>query len=126
LNQAIEAARSVAIARGASAALVLPADLPSVSAVALDELIASAEQAADGRALVAIVADRHGRGTNALLLSPPDAIDPGFGEASHHVHAARAAAAGAVLLELDGPLSLDLDTPADLDAAEAAIGSLRG
>src|SRR5690242_2751168 len=42
LNQAIEAARSVAMARDATAILVLPADLPSVSAAAVDDLLASA------------------------------------------------------------------------------------
>ena len=31
------------------------------------------------RPLVALVADRHGRGTNVLLLSPPDAIPFPFG-----------------------------------------------
>jgi len=126
LNQAIEAARSVAVARGATAVLVLPADLPSVSSAAVDELLASGRAADDGGGLVAIVADRHGRGTNALLVSPPGEIDPAFGESSRAAHAARAAAAGASWLELDGPLALDLDTPADLLAAEAAIGSLRG
>jgi 2-phospho-L-lactate guanylyltransferase len=126
LNEAIQAARSLAKARGATAVLVLPADLPSVSAAAVDELLAKAQPIAGGRALVAIVPDRHGLGTNALLVSPPDAVDPAFGEASHAAHAARAATAGAAWRELDGPLSLDLDTPADLVAAEAAIGSLRG
>jgi 2-phospho-L-lactate/phosphoenolpyruvate guanylyltransferase len=125
LNQAIEAARSVAVARRATAVLVLPADLPSVSADAVDELIeASAAATLDtGGSLVAIVPDRHGLGTNALLVSPPDAIDPAFGESSRAAHAARAGRAGATWLELDGPLSLDVDTPADLLAAEAAIGS---
>jgi 2-phospho-L-lactate guanylyltransferase len=126
LNQAIEAARSVAVARGATAVLVLPADLPSVSAAAVDELLEAAARTAVGRALVAMVPDRHGAGTNALLVSPPDAIDPAFGERSHAAHVARAATAGAATVELDGPLSLDVDTPADLVAAEAAIGSLRG
>jgi len=126
LNQAIEAARSVAAARGATAVLVLPADLPSVSAAAVDELLEAAAGAADRRPLVAMVPDRHGAGTNALLVSPPDAIDPAFGERSHAAHVARAAAAGAALAELDGPLSLDVDTPADLVEAEAAMGSLRG
>jgi len=126
LNEAIEAARSLAVARGATAVLVLPADLPSVSADAIDDIVTAASDADDGRGLVAIVPDRHGRGTNALLLSPPNEIDPAFGDASRSAHAARAAAAGATWLELDGPLSLDLDTPADLLAAEAAIGSLRG
>ena len=61
-----------------------------------------------------------------MLISPPDAIEPAFGESSRASHEARAAASGALYEEVDGPLSLDLDTPADLLAAEAAIGSLRG
>lgn len=126
LNEAIEAARSVAIARGATAILVLPADLPSVSAAAVDDLIERANSVGTAASLVTLVHDRHGPGTNALLVSPPAAIGPAFGEGSRAAHEARAAAAGARYLELDGPLSLDLDTPADLLAAEAALGSLRG
>jgi 2-phospho-L-lactate guanylyltransferase len=126
LNAAIEAARSVAVARGASAVLVLPADLPSVSPTAIDELVETAARSVARGSLVAIVPDRHGLGTNALLVSPPGAIDPAFGEASRAAHAAQATAAGADWIELDGPLSLDLDTPADLLEAESAIGSLRG
>ena len=125
LNAAIEAARSVAVARDATAVLVLPADLPSVSPRAVDELLETAAGAASNR-IVALVPDRHGRGTNALLVSPPGTIDPAFGDASRVAHEERARASGASYLELDGPLSLDLDTPADLLAAEAVIGSLRG
>jgi 2-phospho-L-lactate guanylyltransferase len=126
LNEAIVAARSVATARDATAILVLPADLPSVSAEAVDEVLDHCAGLAPTTALVTLVPDRHGMGTNALLVSPPGAIDPAFGDASRAAHAARAGAAGARYEELDGPLSLDLDTPADLLAAEAAIGSLRG
>jgi len=127
LNAAIEAARSVAVARGATAVLVLPADLPAVSAAAIDALIGAAGEAAEANGrLVAVVPDRHGLGTNALLISPPGAIDPAFGEASRAAHAARADSAGVRRLELDGPLALDLDTAADLLDAEAAVGSLRG
>jgi 2-phospho-L-lactate guanylyltransferase len=126
LNAAIEAARSVAVARGATAVLVLPADLPSVSAGAIDELIAAASEAGRAGGLAVAVPDRHGLGTNALLLSPPGAIDPAFGDSSRAAHATRAEAAGIRWLELDGPLALDLDTAADLLDAEAAIGSLRG
>jgi 2-phospho-L-lactate guanylyltransferase len=130
LNGAIEAARSLAQARGATAVVVVPADLPAVSAGALDELIERAAAAsgpgtaADG--IVALVPDRHGEGTNALLISPPDRIAPAFGAASRARHAAAARAAGTPLLELDGPLALDVDTAADLLDAEAALGSLRG
>ena len=110
-----------------TAVLVLPADLPAVSAAAIDELIDAAAEGAHGiTRLAAAVPDRHGLGTNALLITPPGAINPAFGEASRAAHAAQADAAGVRWLELDGPLALDLDTPADLLDAEAAIGSLRG
>jgi 2-phospho-L-lactate guanylyltransferase len=132
LNEAIEAARSLAIARGATAIVVLPADLPSVAAGSVDDLVARASRAetassdASPSRVVALVPDRHGQGTNALLVSPPGAIAPAFGGESRATHERAAIAAGARYIELDGPLSLDLDTPADLIAAEAALGSLRG
>lgn len=147
LNAAIEAARSVAIARGASAVLVLPADLPAVSAAALDELIETARDAAaeghpattrsgtsaDGNraavgngavaeGLALVVPDRHGEGTNALLVSPPAAVAPLFGDRSRAAHRAAALAAHLRHLEVDGPLSLDVDTAADLLVAEVSLG----
>ncbi len=66
---------------------------------------------------VAIVPDRHGTGTNALALSPPDAIEPSFGEGScaRHVAAAREAGVPFNVEELRS-LALDLDTPADVVA----------
>jgi 2-phospho-L-lactate guanylyltransferase len=123
LTAAIGAARSGACARGATAVLVLPADLPAVSAVAIDALVGAALAGTHG--LVAIVTDRHGRGTNALLLSPPGIVDPAFGPDSRAVHRHAAAAASATYLELGGPLALDVDTPADLAVAQAVVGSLR-
>lgn len=128
LNEAIEAARSVAVARGATAILVLPADLPSVSAGAVDELFETASSFDAPSGLVTLVSDRHGRGTNALVVSPPEAIAPAFGENSRDAHERAARSAGARFEEVDGPLSLDLDTPDDLVAAEAALGpgSMRG
>ena len=41
-----------------------------------------------------IVPDRHGTGTNALLLSPPDVIAPAFGPDSRARHVAIAERAG--------------------------------
>jgi 2-phospho-L-lactate guanylyltransferase len=127
LNEAIEAARSVAVARGATTVLVLPADLPGISAAAVDTLLGAAGAApSDNAGLVALVTDQHGSGTNALLISPPGLIDPLFGTASRDLHRAAADAAGATFLELDGPLTLDVDTPDDLVVAEAALGVIRG
>ena len=45
LNEAISAARSVAVARGATAVLVLPADLPAISADSVDALVEAADRA---------------------------------------------------------------------------------
>jgi 2-phospho-L-lactate/phosphoenolpyruvate guanylyltransferase len=71
---------------------------------------------------VVIVPDRHGSGTNALRLSPPDVIAPAFGPGSFARHAARGAAAGAVVRVAQAPsLELDVDTPGDLAALRDAL-----
>jgi 2-phospho-L-lactate/phosphoenolpyruvate guanylyltransferase len=118
LNAGLREARAEALAGGATAMLILPTDLPRVSPAALGVLLATlgdGDGDADGAGpLVALVPDRHGRGTNALLLSPPDVIDVSFGGDSHAAHAAAAADAGARFIDLGGPLTYDLDTPDDL------------
>lgn len=127
LNAAIVAARSVAVARGATAVVVLPADLPGISAGAVDALLGAGAVRDSGAAgLVALVTDQHGNGTNALLISPPGLINPLFGVLSRELHRAAAAAAGATFVELDGPLALDVDTPDDLAVAEATLGVIHG
>lgn len=119
LNEALAQGRSAAGA--ATAVVVLPADLPGVTASEIDRMVETAELAlreAPNRPVVVLVPDRHGSGTNALLLAPPNAIDFRFGEGSRAAHAAAAEAAGASYLELDGPLSFDVDTPDDLLEAD--------
>jgi 2-phospho-L-lactate guanylyltransferase len=121
LNAALREARAVAAELGATAVLVLPIDLPAVSPAALEELLAESAGALEaGRPLVVVVPDRHARGTNALLVSPPAAIEPAFGEGSLAAHLAAAVAAGAVVRQHGGPLTIDVDTGADLLVAEAA------
>ena len=127
LNAGLREAREEAIAGGANAVLILPIDLPRATAEAIGALV---DVLVRGRPpLVVIVADRHGRGTNALLLAPPDVIDVHFGGDSHAAHLAAAAAAGATIHSIDGDLSIDLDTPDDLLLAETmddVAGSVRG
>lgn len=118
LNHGLAAARTEAIAAGATAILILPSDLPDATPDAIDAVAATAGDPA--RPLVAIVPDRHGRGTNALLIAPPSAIDLCFGGDSALAHEASARAIGARLVILGGPLALDLDTPEDLLLAEAS------
>jgi 2-phospho-L-lactate guanylyltransferase len=119
LNHGITAARDEAIAAGAGAILILPIDLPDITPDAIEDLLTPL--ADPRRPLVAIVADRHGRGTNALLLAPPDAIEVRFGGDSRRAHVAAAEMADARLVELGGPLALDVDTPEDLLLAEASL-----
>jgi 2-phospho-L-lactate/phosphoenolpyruvate guanylyltransferase len=119
LNEGIRAAARWAMADGATAVVVLAADLPAISVAEIESVVTAAGAASrSDRALVAIVADRHGRGTNVLLVSPPDAVSFRFGPGSRAAHLAGAGAANAVALELDGPLALDLDLPEDLILAD--------
>jgi coenzyme F420-0:L-glutamate ligase/coenzyme F420-1:gamma-L-glutamate ligase len=115
LNGALDDGREWARGRHAPALLVLPADLPFVSTEAIEAVL---RRFAAGRApaepLVGLVPDRHGDGTNALLLAPPTAIPFSFGGHSRGAHEAAARAAGARLVVADGPLSTDLDTADDL------------
>jgi 2-phospho-L-lactate guanylyltransferase len=97
---------------GAERVVLLAGDCPLLDPRELDRLLTGIP----GR-YVGIVPDRHGSGTNALLLSPPDAIIPAFGEGSRdrHVEAARAAGVPFGIEELPS-IELDLDTPADVIA----------
>ena len=116
LNAGLREARDEVVAAGGSAMLILPIDLPMISPEALAGVLNVMADVPPP--LVAIVPDRHGRGTNALLLAPPDVIDPCFGGDSHAAHQAAAAAVGARFIDLDGPLTYDLDTPDDLLLAQ--------
>jgi len=76
---------------------------------------------------VSIVPDRHGTGTNALVLRPPDAIAPSFGPGSLKRHVEAAAEAGlSSAVEETPTLMLDVDTGADLSALIDALAERRG
>jgi 2-phospho-L-lactate guanylyltransferase len=127
LNAALREARAIAQNHGATAVLVLPIDLPAISADEIEALLRQATtHGSAARPLVLAVPDRHGSGTNALLVSPPPAIEPAFGEGSFAAHQAAANDASAVFVRHEGPLTLDVDTGADLLAAEAVTTGGRG
>jgi 2-phospho-L-lactate guanylyltransferase len=119
LNQGIRQARTVAQREGAAAMLVVPADLPQLDTTSLDQLLEAADAAlaaGSGRPLVVIAPSDARSGTNALLLSPPDVIEPCFGRASFEAHVRAAASAEASLQVVTDPgLGFDLDTPEDLE-----------
>lgn len=125
-----EAGQSVAAALGVDAAcelgaarvLLVPGDCPALDPGEVAALLNHPRTVG-----VVIVPDRHGAGTNALLLSPPDAIEPSFGPGSFARHAARARDAGLVARVATIPsLGLDVDTPDDLAALRAALAAHRG
>ena len=112
LNAGVRDGRDDVIAGGADAVVVVPLDLPFITAAAVDAVVAALTQG--GGPTVLVVPDRHGSGTNVLGLRPPGIIDVSFGIGSREAHRMAATVAGAAFLELDGPLTVDLDTPDDL------------
>jgi len=104
-----------AVRLGAERALLVPGDCPALDPTEVNELIQSGPRAPS----VVIVPDRHGTGTNALLITPPDALEPAFGPGSCQRHAALARAAGIAHEIASIPsLALDIDTPDDLGALD--------
>jgi 2-phospho-L-lactate guanylyltransferase len=100
-----------ALAEGFERVLCVPGDCPALDPAELDSLLQGAGPE------VAIVPDRHGTGTNGLLLTPPDAIPPSFGPGSCERHLALAREAEAVCrIERPASLLLDIDTGTDLAA----------
>jgi 2-phospho-L-lactate/phosphoenolpyruvate guanylyltransferase len=112
LNLALEHAQHVATAGGADGLLILPADLPLIECADLDAVLAAWTAAS-----VVVAPDRAAEGTNALLLSPPNAFSPGFGPDSfaRHLQLADQIGLHSAIVERAG-LGLDLDTPDDVAA----------
>ncbi len=106
-------------ALGARCVALLPGDCPLLDAGELD---AALDRMEPGR--VVVVPDRHGIGTNSLLMCPPDAIAPGFGPGSCQRHTDRAERAGhEVAVEPLPSLALDVDTPEDLEEMAGLLES---
>ncbi len=116
-NNAADSGIRHALELGAERVLLVPGDCPALDPEEIDGLLG----VDDDRPAVTVVPDRHGKGTNALLLAPPNVIEPAFGPDSYQRHLDAARAAGARLAVAHLPsLALDVDTPADLAAVRWA------
>jgi 2-phospho-L-lactate guanylyltransferase len=110
-----------ALAAGIERVLCVPGDCPTLDPAELNALLDSDPDTARTGDVV-VVPDRHGTGTNGLLLAPADAISPSFGPGSCERHLALAREAGvACRVELVPSLLLDIDTGADLDVLRARL-----
>jgi 2-phospho-L-lactate guanylyltransferase len=121
-GQSDAAARGVraAVERGAERVLLVPGDCPALDPTEVAMLL-------DGfpAAGLVIVPDRHGSGTNALLIAPPNAVHPSFGPGSFARHAVFGAAAAVGVRVAHAPsLELDVDTPGDLAALRESLTRL--
>ena len=126
-HQGHNAAAAQGIARavelGAERVLLIPGDCPLLAAAELDGLLSRPFAA---RSAV-IVPDRHGTGTNALLLTPPEALTPAFGPGSRARHEALGHARDLDVSVAELPsLALDVDTPEDLLEVGAALAARHG
>jgi 2-phospho-L-lactate/phosphoenolpyruvate guanylyltransferase len=112
-----------AVRHGATRALLVPGDCPSLEPGDVDALIAGAGPTRE----VVVVPDRHRTGTNALLLTPPGAIAPAFGPGSceRHLKAAKDARIDGRVAEVPS-LLVDVDTVDDLEALRELLAASQG
>jgi 2-phospho-L-lactate guanylyltransferase len=99
--------------------LTMPGDIPLVTPDEIGRLLAAHRPAPS----FTIAPSHDEQGSNAILLSPPDAVPLRFGDDSFFPHLAAAEAHGVAptIVRLPG-IALDIDNPADL-LHFAALGS---
>jgi 2-phospho-L-lactate/phosphoenolpyruvate guanylyltransferase len=110
-----------AAATGHERALLVPGDCPLVDPAELDELVTTHHED------VVIVPDRHGSGTNSLVLDPAGQFQPKFGPGSRARHVEQAERKGLRHVVVTVPsLDLDIDTGDDLAELVAALERSHG
>jgi 2-phospho-L-lactate guanylyltransferase len=116
---AVAAAARRLATEGADGMLTLPGDIPLVTAEEIGRLLAAHRPAPS----FTIAPSRDEQGSNAVLVSPPEAVPLRFGDNSFFPHLAAAEARGIrpSVLHLPG-IVLDIDNPGDL-AHFAQLGS---
>jgi 2-phospho-L-lactate/phosphoenolpyruvate guanylyltransferase len=107
---AVELAVKVCRERGASSLAVIPGDIPLLTAADVDCIMQHGAQYD-----VVVVPSWDSRGTNTILLRPPDALQLRFGSWSFFPHVKQAKRKGLAYKVVRLPrVALDVDTPEDL------------
>ena len=114
-TEAIAAATSVAVGWGAASSMVIPADMPLVSAGEVAAVLKALPAFPTPGSVLVPAAD--GRGTNAVLRRPAELFPLRFGNDSFQPHwrAAQSTGCPCAVLKLPG-IGLDIDSPAHLAA----------
>jgi 2-phospho-L-lactate/phosphoenolpyruvate guanylyltransferase len=103
--------------------LMISGDIPLITSAAVSDLL----HRCDSHQGVAIVPDRRRQGTNGLVCSPPDAVEPCFGEDSLRRHCSAARARGIKVQVIESQaLSLDIDDHEDLILLSERLASAAG
>ena len=111
LNTAVHNALTIATQSYATSALILPADLPYITANDVRQLSQTAQ---DNPQTIIITPDTQQSGTNALLLPLPTKFNCRYGIDSYHQHQQQAQRQTLPIYTLTMPnLAFDLDTEAD-------------
>jgi 2-phospho-L-lactate guanylyltransferase len=110
-SDSVRRATKWAMGLGVSTLLSVPIDSPGMTATEILALARFARQHS-----VVLVPSVDGSGTNALVRTPPDAIDPCFGPGSCRLHIELAEKKGLDWLVVRPPgLLTDIDTPEDVE-----------
>ena len=122
---AVDFARQELQRADCEAVLILPGDMPLVRAADIEQILAQVPH--DAAPPFALLVPSHDRkGTNALLLAPPDVIPLRFGYDSFTFHLSQVTAQGLPMRFYENEhIALDIDEPKDLErflAYEATPG----
>ena len=113
LNEAVSSAALQLVRQHRDGMLVVPGDLPCITVLEVERLL----QFHGCDHVITVVPAHDRKGTNALLMTPPDAMPPSFGENSFERHLRNARSAGLAQAELMlSGFGLDLDNPQDVEA----------
>lgn len=124
LNGAVAGVASAAESRGATALLIVHADMPLLTPADIQHVVATWRALADGQRVV-MARSRDG-GTNILLVERPQSFNYHYGPGSHARHLAECARRGCVAASVDLPgAALDIDTEADFECLVAAAEERR-
>ena len=132
LNTAVSQAIAHATAQKATAALILPADLPFAQPADIHALLNVAGYGRmrneNGRLpTIVLSSDEDGTGTNALIIPLPTPFHFQYGKGSYQKHTKEATQLGFAVKTIHAPnLQFDLDTEADWQRYEKIMNNELG